>query len=94
MFCLKAFKNHKLVDVFTEPGECDLTIDVDFNFLEHLAKRSKSIWYYYLDNLISYQFFKVITYGPVTQSSFLSQMQIGTRLQVKIIKLKNYLIFF
>lgn len=24
----------------------------------------------------------MITYGPVTQSSFLSQMQIGTRLQV------------
>lgn len=34
--------------------------------------------------------FKVAVYGPVTQSNFLSQMQIGTRLQVQMyIKFKT-----
>jgi hypothetical protein len=30
----QAFKNHKLVDVFHQPGECDLTANVDFAFLK------------------------------------------------------------
>ncbi|KAF9787471.1 S-adenosyl-L-methionine-dependent methyltransferase [Thelephora terrestris] len=30
----RAFKNHKLVDVFHQPGECDLTANVDFAFLK------------------------------------------------------------
>ncbi|KAJ7240797.1 S-adenosyl-L-methionine-dependent methyltransferase [Mycena rebaudengoi] len=29
----RAFKNHKIVDVFDTPGECDLTANVDFAFL-------------------------------------------------------------
>jgi SAM-dependent MidA family methyltransferase len=30
------------VDIFENPGECDLTVDVDFAFLAHVAKRLKS----------------------------------------------------
>lgn len=30
---MKAFKDHKIVDVFHRPGECDLTTNVDFAFL-------------------------------------------------------------
>ena len=60
----RAFKDHKLIDdVFHQVGECDLTVDVDFSFLKHIALKSNSI-----------------CYGPVTQKSFLSEMQIGVRL--------------
>ncbi|CAF0712266.1 unnamed protein product [Brachionus calyciflorus] len=68
----RGFKNHKLVDVFTEPGECDLTVDVDFNFLKNIAKKSN-----------------VTCYGPVDQGNFLSQMQIGTRLQMLLRSIKS-----
>lgn len=34
----RAFKNHKQVDVFHRPGECDLTADVDFNWLRHATE--------------------------------------------------------
>lgn len=31
---VQAFKNHKVVDVFHLPGECDLTVNVDFAYLK------------------------------------------------------------
>ena len=30
----KAFKNHEIVDVFHRPGDCDLTVNVDFAYLK------------------------------------------------------------
>jgi len=30
----RAFKDHKIVDVFHRPGECDLTANVDFAYLK------------------------------------------------------------
>ncbi len=39
---MKAFKEHKLSDVFLQPGDCDLTADVDFLFLKHIAEKSNS----------------------------------------------------
>lgn len=32
-FSAQAFRNHKIVDVFHRPGECDLTVNVDFAYL-------------------------------------------------------------
>ncbi|KDR78957.1 hypothetical protein GALMADRAFT_244641 [Galerina marginata CBS 339.88] len=31
---LRAFKNHEIVDIFREPGHCDITANVDFAFLK------------------------------------------------------------
>jgi len=34
MLCnLQAFKNHEIVDIFQEPGNCDITANVDFAYL-------------------------------------------------------------
>ncbi|KAF8917251.1 S-adenosyl-L-methionine-dependent methyltransferase [Mucidula mucida] len=30
----RAFKDHKIVDVFSDPGQCDLTANVDFRYLQ------------------------------------------------------------
>lgn len=35
---VRAFKNHKLVDFLEEPGECDVTADVNFNQLKVVAE--------------------------------------------------------
>ncbi|KIK10229.1 hypothetical protein K443DRAFT_126999 [Laccaria amethystina LaAM-08-1] len=34
----KAFSNHKLVDVFDQPGDCDLTANVDFAYLREAVE--------------------------------------------------------
>jgi NADH dehydrogenase [ubiquinone] 1 alpha subcomplex assembly factor 7 len=39
---LRAFREHRIVDIFEKPGECDLTCDVDFAFLKHIAQKMKS----------------------------------------------------
>jgi NADH dehydrogenase [ubiquinone] 1 alpha subcomplex assembly factor 7 len=33
-WCYQAFKDHKIMDVFHRPGECDLTANVDFAYLK------------------------------------------------------------
>ncbi|KAI0925513.1 hypothetical protein AcV5_008230 [Taiwanofungus camphoratus] len=33
----RAFKDHKIVDIFHRPGECDLTTNVDFAYLKEAA---------------------------------------------------------
>ncbi|XP_068239794.1 protein arginine methyltransferase NDUFAF7, mitochondrial [Palaemon carinicauda] len=59
----RAFKNHSLHDPLCEPGEADLTTDVDFRFMKEQVEE------------------RLITFGPVTQSFFLSNMGIEQRLQ-------------
>ncbi|OSX57637.1 hypothetical protein POSPLADRAFT_1155864 [Postia placenta MAD-698-R-SB12] len=34
----RAFKDHKIVDVFHRPGECDLTVNVDFAYLKEAVR--------------------------------------------------------
>jgi SAM-dependent MidA family methyltransferase len=31
---MQAFKDHKIVDIFNQPGKCDLTANVDFAYLK------------------------------------------------------------
>lgn len=61
---LRAFKKHKLHDVLVDPGNADVTANVDFSYLRKATRG------------------KVQTFGPVTQSSFLQQMGIDTRMKV------------
>jgi SAM-dependent MidA family methyltransferase len=35
----KAFKNHKLCNPLENPGDCDLTYDVDFAFLKDFVTK-------------------------------------------------------
>eukprot|EP00048_Salpingoeca_helianthica_P014286 m.220958 g.220958 ORF g.220958 m.220958 type:complete len:398 (-) comp15685_c0_seq1:39-1232(-) len=60
---LRAFRKHKQVHVFDEPGTADLTCDVNFN---HLARALVNPG-------------TVSVHGPVTQQLFLQRMGIATR---------------
>lgn len=62
----RAFSQHKIHDPLLNPGTADLTADVDFAALIKIAKK---------DN-------RLITFGPVTQTSFLKQLGIDIRLQM------------
>lgn len=62
---LRAFRNHKEVDVFHEPGTADLTADVDFAILRKTATKVPG----------------VRALGPTTQSHFLFEMGIEDRVR-------------
>jgi NADH dehydrogenase [ubiquinone] 1 alpha subcomplex assembly factor 7 len=75
----QAFKGHKIADVFHRPGECDLTTNVDFAFLQEAMG----------DLGMSIQYSKgprsklkplVTTHGPIPQSAFLESMGLRLRL--------------
>ncbi|KAF8896131.1 S-adenosyl-L-methionine-dependent methyltransferase [Infundibulicybe gibba] len=72
----KAFKEHKLVDVFHLPGECDLTANVDFAFLKEslLALVCSTLPACSLMNT-----FTGTTYGPISQADFLERMGLHMR---------------
>ena len=57
----RAYKNHKQVDPLQDVGQCDLTADVDFDYLKKATGEH------------------TLTYGPVSQSQFLSQLGIKVR---------------
>lgn len=59
----RAFREQQQVDPFQDLGQCDLTADVDFGFLQREAETIEGIK----------------AYGPITQSSFLTLMGIGER---------------
>lgn len=62
----RAFKNHKIHDPMCEPGSADLTADVDFKAIKHIAEKDK----------------KLITVGPVDQGDFLHRLGGEFRLNV------------
>ena len=46
---IQAFKNHKVVDVFHLPGECDLTVNVDFAYLKEALSAHGSFFHHVLE---------------------------------------------
>lgn len=60
----QAFKDHKIVDVFYKPGECDLTANVDFSFLQEAMSGLSTVMFH----------------GPITQAEFLENMGLQLRL--------------
>ncbi len=63
---LRGFKEHKLHDPLADPGEADLTADVDFAYLKREVARGGD----------------ALCYGPVPQRSFLHELAIQVRAQV------------
>lgn len=61
----RAFKNHKIHDPLIEPGTADLTADVDFKRIKHIAEKSG----------------QAIAIGPVEQGTFLKRMEGDARLE-------------
>ncbi|XP_058065378.1 protein arginine methyltransferase NDUFAF7 homolog, mitochondrial [Anopheles bellator] len=61
----RSFKSHKLHDPLVNPGDADLTVDVDFGFLKYFLEQDD----------------KAFTLGPVGQGTFLSAMQGSKRLE-------------
>ncbi|XP_076394555.1 protein arginine methyltransferase NDUFAF7, mitochondrial isoform X1 [Megachile rotundata] len=62
----RAFSQHKIYDPLVHPGSADLTADVDFAAIKKIATKN--------DRLISF--------GPVTQASFLKNLGIDVRLDM------------
>lgn len=63
---LRGIKNHKFVHPLSDPGNVDISANVDFGYLKHTFKRCGS---------------DVVVRGPVTQQNFLLDMQIHARLE-------------
>lgn len=62
---LRGIKDHKIVSPFKQPGEVDLSVDVDFQAIANAAIQSS----------------KVDILGPVEQGDFLQNMGMETRLK-------------
>ncbi|BFZ56530.1 hypothetical protein PYCC9005_003577 [Savitreella phatthalungensis] len=61
---LRAIRKHKIVSPFDQPGQADLSVDVDFEGIKREALSSAK---------------SVTVHGPVTQSAWLHAMGIGPR---------------
>ncbi|VDM02068.1 unnamed protein product [Schistocephalus solidus] len=68
---LRAFKNHELHDPLKDPGQADITADVDFAFLRRSVEATNT---------------PVVVHGPVTQAYFLVHMGFMARLKVLVHK--------
>nr|CDS27009.1 protein midA mitochondrial [Hymenolepis microstoma] len=71
---LRAFKNHELHDPLKDPGQADITADVDFAFLKRSVEASNNA---------------VVVHGPVSQAYFLVHMGILLRLKNLVARTKN-----
>lgn len=64
----QAFRQHQLHDPLQNPGQADLTADVDFKQLQFMAEKTQ----------------KVLTFGPIAQADFLRNMESDARMKVSV----------
>lgn len=70
------------MDVFHEPGNCDLTANVDFAYLKEAMNDLGMLVKFSLYSIISIQEITIVTTsGPISQGVFLEKMGISVRLQ-------------
>ncbi|KAG1870766.1 hypothetical protein DFJ58DRAFT_24018 [Suillus subalutaceus] len=75
----QAFKQHKIVDIFCSPGECDVTTNVDFALLkESMADLGTSHDGALLHDC-GYSRCTVSIHGPISQRNFFTRMGIEIR---------------
>ncbi|VDO08696.1 unnamed protein product [Rodentolepis nana] len=96
---LRAFKNHELHDPLKDPGQADITADVDFAFLRRSVEAANKPGMFKLDltfcapilNLFFNNFLLtlVVVHGPVSQAYFLIHMGILLRLKNLVARTKN-----
>ncbi|VDL60584.1 unnamed protein product [Hymenolepis diminuta] len=77
---LRAFKNHELHDPLKDPGQADITADVDFAFLKRSVEAANEPGMFKLG---------VVVHGPVSQAYFLVHMGILLRLKNLVARTKN-----
>jgi SAM-dependent MidA family methyltransferase len=70
---MQGIKDHKFVDIFLEPGNVDLSVNVDFAGLARSAVSVSSA-----DKALTNNNVRIL--GPVTQGNFLEEMGIDVRL--------------
>lgn len=76
---LRGIQNHEFVHPLKEPGNVDLSADVDFAFLKSVCLNERAVTAKRLEKTGLKNDFTVR--GPVTQGDFLRDMQIGARTQ-------------
>jgi NADH dehydrogenase [ubiquinone] 1 alpha subcomplex assembly factor 7 len=72
------------VDVFHEPGNCDLTANVDFAYLKEATNDLGMLVVLptvFICTAIIHEITIVTTYGPISQGVFLERMGLELRLQ-------------
>lgn len=68
------------MEVFHEPGNCDLTSNVDFAYLKE-AMNDLGMLIIFCCMATIHEFKIVTTYGPISQGAFLERMGLELRLQ-------------
>ncbi len=82
---MQAFKDHKIVDHFYRPGECDLTANVDFAHLkEAIGSLGECPRRLCLAPCSPNPASPAQTHGPITQADFLNRMGLPLRVAALI----------
>lgn len=70
-----------MVDVFQQPGECDLTVNVDFAYLKEAVAGVGACSHIPATNLLIASIYTATPLGPLTQEAFLMRMGLPARVE-------------